>query len=168
MSNAKCDHVIREEHTVHKDHEHKHGADCGHTAIVHKDSHGCEHVDFVHKDEQTGEAHLHHACENGEDHFHECSLEDNEDSISGLWSICRTFNTCEGHEDVPCGTAECTHEAVPHGDHYDHLVPAEDFVVDADTGNGIVVEGFDVHCPHDGDHCDVRGFVAKAPSAPAP
>ena len=166
MSNAKCDHIVREEHTVHKDHDdHKHGADCGHTAIVHKDSHGCEHVDYVHKDDKTGESHLHHACENGEDHFHECSLEDNTNALDGLWSICHMFNTCEGHEGTACGEKDCTHEAVPHDDHLDYLIPAEDFVVV--DGEGVAVKGFDVHCPH-GDHCDNRGFVPKAPSAPTP
>lgn len=160
MSNAKCDHVVREEHTVHKDHDHEHGANCGHTAIVHRDSHGCEHTDYVHKDEKTGETYLHHKCENGENHYHECSLEDNKDTLTGLSAVCLSFNVCADHEDTPCGSDECQHEAVPHGDHYDHLVPSEDILVRDDEV--VVVEGFDVHCPH-GDHCDSRGFVPKAP-----
>jgi len=146
MSEVKCEHIIREEHTVHKDHEHEHGPDCGHTAIVHQDAHGCEHIDYVH------DGHLHHKCENGENHYHDCSLEDFGSFPDGLETDCKDDfqNACHDHDDGICGTAaDCTHEAVPHGDHTDYIVDDNDDEVE-------------VHCPHNG-HCDIRGYVKKAP-----
>lgn len=122
-------------HPTHKGgHPHEHGPGCGHTAIEHGD-----HVDFVH------DGHLHH--KHGDD-VHDCKIgvsDQNPDDCTG-------GNGCDAHDgEEICGPG-CGHEAVPHGDHTDYLVP---------DGNG----QFDLHCPHD-DHCDHHGKVPQAKLQP--
>lgn len=165
MADKKCEHIHVEEHTPHGNHPHTHGKDCGHTAIVHKDTHGCAHTDFVHKDEKTGETHLHHACENGDkSHVHDCTLGDYDDAeTGGLVTDCMgDFKmACWSDDDGICGGPDCKHEAIPHDGHNDYLVPSSQVVL-SDKGLH-EQEGFDVHCPHGGNHCDTRGFILKAP-----
>ncbi len=86
----------------HTQHDHKHGKDCGHTAIKHGD-----HVDYVH------DGHLH--CPHG-DHYDEHALDVSEQNPGG----CHPVHTCadQGHVHGP----GCGHEAVPHDDHIDYLV----------------------------------------------
>ncbi len=85
---------------VHPDHEHQHGAGCGHTAIQHGD-----HVDYLH------DGHLHHA--HG-DHCDEHSLAvDAQNPADCVPTACD-----DAHRHGP----DCGHEAVPHGDHTDYLV----------------------------------------------
>jgi len=89
---------------IHKDHDHAHGPDCGHTAIEHDG-----HVDYLH------DGHLHHP--HG-DHVDEHRLEvsnTNPDS-------CTPNHTCAGHEPGHVHGPGCGHEPVPHGDHIDYLV----------------------------------------------
>ena len=83
----------------HANHSHKHGANCGHTAIRH-----AGHVDYLH------DGHLHHIHD---DHVDEHTIP--VDSRNP--ARCTPEITC-GHKHGP----GCGHEAVPHGDHLDYLV----------------------------------------------
>lgn len=103
-------------HTTHDDHTHEHGANCGHTRIKHGD-----HTDFLH------DGHLHSIHDS---HIDECSIEVSDANPAD----CKETN---------CGCAHngsCEHEAVPHGDHTDHLVDGR------------------LHHHHAG-HCDDHGAV---------
>jgi|SRR5579885_502769 len=84
----------------HSGHNHKHGANCGHTAVQHGD-----HVDYIH------EGHLHHQHE---DHVDEHALDQAADCTSG--------HKCSDHDEAHVHGAGCGHEAVPHGDHTDYIV----------------------------------------------
>ncbi|WII92791.1 hypothetical protein QEO94_09165 [Kingella negevensis] len=84
----------------HENHAHKHGANCGHTAIQHGD-----HVDYLH------DGHLHHAHAG---HYDEHVLDVSASNPDG----CHPTHECAGH----VHGANCGHEAVPHGDHVDYLV----------------------------------------------
>lgn len=87
---------------IHKDHDHKHGKGCGHTAIKHND-----HVDYVH------DGHLHHEHDG---HYDEHTLDVNEKNPD----VCKPVTDCcdSGHKHGK----GCGHEAVPHGDHVDYIV----------------------------------------------
>lgn len=86
--------------TIHTNHNHIHGKNCGHTAIQHGD-----HIDYLH------DGHLHHV--HG-DHIDEHTLEVNDK------------NPAECNHGFHCGEhihgEGCGHEAVPHGDHIDYIV----------------------------------------------
>lgn len=88
----------------HKDHNHQHGAGCGHKAIQHGD-----HVDYLHDN------HLHHV--HG-DHIDEHSLCDD----SANKSSCTPEHKCGGHDAGHKHGDGCGHDAIPHGDHVDYLV----------------------------------------------
>jgi hypothetical protein len=91
-------------HHTHPDHDHQHGAGCGHQAIQHGD-----HVDFVH------DGHLHHAHEG---HVDECSLEISDANPNA----CTPSHACGGHDAAHTHGPGCGHASVPHGDHVDYLV----------------------------------------------
>ena len=83
----------------HKDHAHKHGSSCGHTAIKHDG-----HVDYLH------DGHLHNP--------HGDHVDEHVIAVSAKNpDICRPI-AGEKHKHGP----ECGHEAIPHGDHVDYLV----------------------------------------------
>lgn len=90
--------------TTHKEHQHKHGASCGHKAVEHDG-----HTDYLH------DGHLHHVHE---DHVDEHSLPE---SASNKTS-CTPEHRCEGHEPKHAHGPDCGHDAVPHGDHVDYVV----------------------------------------------
>jgi hypothetical protein len=86
---------------VHNRHDHVHGEDCGHLAVLHED-----HVDYVH------DGHLHHP--HG-DHVDEHEL--------GANDVVR----CDGHdcnEHAPdhLHGVGCEHVAIPHDGHIDYIV----------------------------------------------
>lgn len=89
---------------VHADHSHRHGTDCGHTAIRHGD-----HVDYLH------DGHLHHVHN---DHVDEHRLE----VTASNPAACTPEHQCAGHAKGHQHGPGCGHEAVPHGDHVDYLV----------------------------------------------
>jgi len=81
------------------DHSHKHGPNCGHTAIRHDG-----HVDYLH------DGHLHH--------MHEDHVDEHVIAVNAANPVkCTPQVTCS-HVHGP----DCGHEAVPHGDHLDYLV----------------------------------------------
>lgn len=82
---------------AHKNHDHTHTEDCGHTRIKHGD-----HIDYVH------DGHLHR--EHG-DHYDECKIEVDEKNPAQCKPIaCDVDHQAAGHEKIP------------HGDHVDYLV----------------------------------------------
>ena len=123
---------------IHKEHDHVHGKDCGHTAIQHGD-----HVDYLH------DGHLHHVhADHVDEHYLEVNAQ-NPDQCTAM-KVCGCVAGCDCHQNAQgCHDREhvhgpnCGHEAVPHGDHIDYLV------------NGRL------HHPH-GDHCDDHGPVQLA------
>ncbi len=104
------------------EHGHGHGPECGHTAIEHEG-----HVDYL-----CG-GHLHHLHGDHCDEHRLAVTAANPDA-------CTPDHWCSGHEVGHEHDAECGHEQVPHGDHWDYLV------------------GGHLHHPH-GDHCDDHGKV---------
>ncbi|MDF1850691.1 MAG: hypothetical protein P1U85_07660 [Verrucomicrobiales bacterium] len=97
MSDSNCE--------IHTNHDHQHGADCGHTAIKHGD-----HIDYLH------DGHLHHQEANGVVEEHVIPVtETNPDG-------CQDHDHQACHEDGHVHGPGCGHEAVPHGDHVDYLV----------------------------------------------
>ncbi len=91
-------------HITHANHEHEHGASCGHPAVRHGD-----HVDYLH------DGHLHHAHDG---HVDECVIE-----VGGANpAACTPSHQCAGHAAGHVHGAACGHEAIPHGDHLDYLV----------------------------------------------
>ena len=85
-------------------HDHAHGANCGHVAVKHGD-----HVDYLHA------GHLHHPHD---DHVDEHRLE-----VGGAFPAdCTPNHSCDGHAASHVHGPDCGHEAVPHGDHVDYLV----------------------------------------------
>ncbi|MEH2518656.1 hypothetical protein V1279_004229 [Bradyrhizobium sp. AZCC 1610] len=89
--------VCTEKH--HANHTHKHGPDCGHTAIRHEG-----HVDYLH------DGHLHH--------MHEDHVDEHAIGVTATNPVqCTPQVHCEHAHGPNCG-----HEAVPHGDHIDYLV----------------------------------------------
>ncbi len=92
MSEVKC--------TIHENHDHEHGENCGHTKIKHGD-----HYDFLH------DGHMHHKHGN---HYDEHTLE-----VNDVNPVQCSDAGCEaGHVHGP----DCGHKAVPHGDHVDYIV----------------------------------------------
>ena len=91
-------------HTIHENHDHIHGAGCGHTAIRHGD-----HVDYLH------DGHL-HASHDG--HFDEHVIEVSPANPQA----CTPDHACGAHAADHVHGASCGHEAVPHGDHVDYVV----------------------------------------------
>lgn len=89
---------------THKEHEHKHGTDCGHQAVKHDD-----HTDYLH------DGHLHHLHD---DHVDEHSLAEGASNKTA----CTPEHQCTGHDDTHSHGPTCGHEAVPHADHVDYLV----------------------------------------------
>ncbi len=88
----------------HTNHKHKHGPECGHTAIRHG-----KHIDYLHN------GHLHHPHgDHIDEHVIEVSAE-NPDR-------CTPKHKCKGHDAKHKHGPGCGHEAVPHGDHVDYLV----------------------------------------------
>ncbi|MEL6330130.1 MAG: hypothetical protein AAFR38_10740 [Planctomycetota bacterium] len=88
---------------IHADHPHKHGPNCGHTAVKHEG-----HVDYLH------EGHLHHQDADGTVVEHVIPVSDTNPATCN-----RTEDGVEpGHVHGP----GCGHEPVPHGDHVDYLV----------------------------------------------
>jgi hypothetical protein len=91
-------------HAAHPNHDHVHGADCGHLAVRHGD-----HVDYLH------DGHLHHGHDG---HVDECVLE-----VGGANPAdCTPSHSCAGHAQGHVHASGCGHPAVPHGDHVDYLV----------------------------------------------
>jgi hypothetical protein len=91
-------------HPTHAEHDHVHGADCGHTAVVHEG-----HTDYLH------DAHLHHP--------HEGHVDEHVVAVTATNpAACTPEHDCSGHEGAHEHGAQCGHEAVPHGDHVDYLV----------------------------------------------
>ena len=85
--------------TIHANHDHIHGENCGHAKIKHGD-----HYDFLH------DGHLHHPHE---DHIDEHVLEVNDHNP----------NECnQKHLHDHTHGSDCGHEAVTHGDHIDYIV----------------------------------------------
>jgi hypothetical protein len=91
-------------HTIHSNHDHVHGAGCGHIAVRHGD-----HVDYLH------DGHLHHGHDG---HVDECVLEVGTSNPAA----CTPSHSCSGHTQGHVHGTDCGHEAVPHGDHVDYLV----------------------------------------------
>ena len=89
---------------IHENHDHDHGADCGHQAVKHDG-----HVDYLH----DGHMHRPHG-----DHVDECSVAVDATNPAA----CTTDHSCAGHEAGHTHGPGCGHEAVPHGDHVDYLV----------------------------------------------
>ena len=90
---------------VHENHDHQHGAGCGHTAIEHDG-----HVDYLH------DGHLHHQTDAGAVEEHSLPVTDTNPES------CTPAHTCSGHDSGHVHGSDCGHEAVPHGDHVDYLV----------------------------------------------
>lgn len=91
-------------HNPHDNHDHAHGPDCGHRAILHGD-----HTDYLHQ------GHLHHNHEGHvDDHVLDVSPK-NPDA-------CTPAHACGGHANNHVHGPNCGHAAVPHGDHVDYLV----------------------------------------------
>ena len=88
----------------HENHPHKHGPNCGHTAVNHND-----HVDYLH------DGHLHHPHE---DHVDEHTIEVSDANPER----CTPDHDCGAHEKGHVHGPGCGHEAVPHGDHVCYLV----------------------------------------------
>ncbi|REK17401.1 MAG: hypothetical protein DWQ37_06325 [Planctomycetota bacterium] len=90
---------------THKNHDHQHGEQCGHTAVEHDG-----HVDYLH------DGHLHHQQQDGEvvEHVIEVSAANP--------ATCTPDHKCAGHDKDHVHGPGCGHEAVPHGDHVDYLV----------------------------------------------
>jgi hypothetical protein len=89
---------------THEQHEHKHGGNCGHTAVQHEG-----HTDYLH------DSHLHHVHE---DHVDEHALSES----TGNAASCTPEHKCEGHEAGHQHGENCGHEAIPHASHTDYLV----------------------------------------------
>src|SRR5262249_34308313 len=92
------------DHKQHQNHDHRHGADCGHKTIRHGD-----HSDYLH------DGHMHHMHEN---HIDECSVNVSTNNPEA----CTPSHNCGGHDKGHPHTPNCGHEAIPHGSHTDYLV----------------------------------------------
>lgn len=95
----------------HKKHSHKHGPDCGHTAVKHDD-----HVDYLH------DGHLHHASAKGVQTEHKLA-------VNGAFPATEKPVT---HANAHKHGTGCGHEAIPHGDHTDYVVDGKLHHVHAD------------------------------------
>ena len=83
----------------HENHPHRHGPNCGHTAVRHDG-----HVDYLH------DGHLHH--------MHEDHVDEHVIPINATNPVNCTPQVHCSHTHGP----NCGHEQVPHGDHVDYLV----------------------------------------------
>ena len=92
------------DHQTHGDHDHTHGAGCGHKAVMHDG-----HTDYLH------DGHLHHLHEGHVDE-HVIALSDANPAD------CTPGHACGAHDGAHQHGPGCGHEAVPHGDHTDFLV----------------------------------------------
>lgn len=101
------------EHHVHYRHDHLHGEDCGHVAIVHDD-----HVDYVH------DGHLHHV--------HGDHVDEHELPADSGGAACATDHACSSHEAEHDHGVGCGHEAVPHDGHIDYVVDGHVHRIHAD------------------------------------
>ena len=92
--------------THHANHDHQHGPNCGHTAVLHDGQ-----TDYLH------DGHLHHP--HG-DHVDEHVIPVSAANPTG----CTQSNghAAGGHAADHVHGPGCGHEAVPHGDHVDYLV----------------------------------------------
>jgi hypothetical protein len=89
---------------AHEKHAHRHGAGCGHTAVLHEG-----HTDYLH------DGHLHHL--QGE------QVEEHSITVgSANPGACTPAHACGAHDRAHQHGPGCGHEAVPHGDHVDYLV----------------------------------------------
>jgi hypothetical protein len=121
---------MSETHQQHSgSHDHQHGPNCGHAAVKHNG-----HTDYLH------DGHLHHP--------HGDHVDDHRIEVSSLNpEECTPSHKCSGHDQKHVHSANCGHQAVPHGNHVDYLV--------------------DHHLHHaHGTHCDDHGKLeaATAPS----
>lgn len=91
-------------HHRHKEHNHLHSPECGHTAIRHGD-----HVGYLH----DGHLHFLHG-----DHVDEHVLEVGQTNPDA----CTPGHRCGEHDASHRHGPGCGHEPVPHGDHTDYLV----------------------------------------------
>jgi hypothetical protein len=88
----------------HENHSHRHGANCGHVAVLHEG-----HTDYLH------DGHLHHPNGDG--------VEEHRIAVNGANSSeCTPSHACAAHDASHRHGPGCGHEAVPHGDHVDYLV----------------------------------------------
>ena len=93
-----------DDHHIHENHSHKHGANCGHTAVKHNG-----HIDYLH------DGHLHS--------LHEDHIDEHQIEISATNPTeCTPNHSCSGHDKSHQHGPSCGHEVVPHGDHFDYLV----------------------------------------------
>ncbi len=90
---------------THDPHDHIHGPNCGHTAILHGG-----HVDYLH------DGHLHHQTVASEVQEHVIEVS----AINP--NNCTTGHVCGGHAADHVHGPGCGHEPIPHGDHVDYLV----------------------------------------------
>jgi hypothetical protein len=92
------------ENPTHAGHGHRHGPECGHTAVRHEG-----HVCYLH------EGHLHYPHgEHVDEHRLAVTAEQPEECTPG--------HACGGHAPGHVHGPDCGHEVVPHGDHVDYLV----------------------------------------------
>ncbi|MCG8421810.1 MAG: hypothetical protein MJE77_28145 [Proteobacteria bacterium] len=105
---------------THQEHDHTHGPNCGHIALMHDG-----HTDYLH------DGHLHHV--HG-DHVDEHAIE----VSTGNPEACTEGHPCDGHEAGHEHGEDCGHPAIPHGDHVDYLV------------NGHLHHQHSGHCDHHG------------------
>jgi hypothetical protein len=107
---------VKMSHQTHGEHNHVHGNQCGHTRVKHEG-----HTDYLH------DGHLH-------------SLHDGHYDEHALAVNAANPDNCAKIDCDCCGRAKCSHEAVPHGNHVDHIHAGR------------------LHYLH-GDHCDDHGSV---------
>ncbi len=108
------------QHQIHENHQHHHGKDCGHTAILHSG-----HTDYIH------DGHLHS--------LHEGHIDEHKLAVSAANpGDCTKGHDCASHGSDHKHSASCGHEAIPHGDHVDYVV------------NGHLHHQHDGHCDDHG------------------
>lgn len=92
------------DHRTHEDHDHAHGHDCGHDAVMHEG-----HTDYAH------DGHLHNVHD---DHVDEHVLAASDVNPAD----CTPGHECEAHDGSHLHGPDCEHSALPHADHVDYLV----------------------------------------------
>ena len=97
-------HMTNCSETSHERHDHQHGPQCGHVAVLHEG-----HIDYLH------DGHLHHAHgDHVDEHLIAVSATNPE--------ACTPQHACAAHAVDHLHGPGCGHPAVPHGDHVDYLV----------------------------------------------
>ena len=91
--------------STHTNHNHQHGAGCGHTAVQHEG-----HTDYLH------DGHLHHQAADGTVTEHSLA------EAGANPGACTPAHNCGAHAKGHVHGPGCGHEVVPHGDHTDYLV----------------------------------------------